>query len=63
MKKRLKKKSKAYSSVLWIVFDIGLLLFLFHIGRQWTIWISAVSGGLLFLRWVTGPFSFRVKKD
>lgn len=52
-----KKQMTVWQCIPWIVFGVSLLLFIWDINRTWTVWAVLISGGLLFLRWLTGPIT------
>ena len=63
MSKQGKKQPTVWQSILWIVFAVSILLFIWDINRSWTVWAILISGGLLFLRWLTSPITIYKKRQ
>ena len=62
MSKQEKKQPTVWQSILWIVFAVSILLFIWDINRSLTVWAILVSGGILLLRWLTGPITIYKKQ-
>lgn len=62
MSKQGKKQPAVWQSILWIVFAVSILLFIWDINRSWTVWAALASGGILLLRWLTGPITIYKKQ-
>lgn len=63
MSKQGKKTVDGMADILWIVFAVSILLFIWDINRSWTVWAILISGGLLFLRWLTSPITIYKKRQ